>query len=151
MEYPDQIGGQSVDLDTTGLRFAVRDNLCAMAESHRMSVEDTARYVVSAALMLCWPGARNKRGTPVYRNDLMAYGAEVWDFLRGPPVNARPHEIVQAGNAAMQMLLDEAVRLEDLVEAQGNSSTGSVGSTSGSASPSSAGGTGSQGGSPPWT
>lgn len=151
MEYPDQIAGQVVDIDTTGLRFSIRDNLCDLAVSHRMSTEDTARYIVAAGLMLCWPSARIKRGVPAYHNDILSYGALVWDFLRSK--GAEQYEIIQAGNVAIQMLMDGAPRPEDLVKALGNSPGQSSPEGPGSAivSPSSGGGDGSQGGSPPWT
>lgn len=112
-----KVAGQTVDLELP-TRAVIRHDLYASAATDR-SREQTARRVVAAALLLCWPSASRKPGVPRYRGDVLEYGGEVLDFLLG--LGATPPEIMVAGNAAIQMVIDSFPKAEDLVKARGNS------------------------------
>lgn len=114
-----KVAGQTVDLELP-TRASVRHDLYASAATDR-GREQTARRVVAAALLLCWPAAQRKPDNPApkYRGDVLEYGGDVIDFL--DRLGATPAEIVVAGNAALQLVIDSFPKAEDLVKARGNS------------------------------
>lgn len=90
--------------------------------------------VCVATLFLCAPILReqpvsqtDKRRCPRYEGDLLKYGGEVIDFLgevcaaaNVPMSSVRP-ELIAAGNAAVQLVIDSMVDEGDLLRAVGNS------------------------------
>lgn len=120
-----KVAGQTVDLELP-TRAAIRHDLYASAATDR-GREQTARRVVAAALLLCWPGTARKSDTPAprYRGDVLEFGGDALDFFFG--LGATAPEIMTAGNAAIQLVIDSFPTKEDLAKARGNSPAPEVG------------------------
>lgn len=112
-----RIGGEPVHLTAPKLLTERWDVAMALSEANgRMQL---AVKVFAAALGLCWPKLRLSGNSPRYRGDIMAYGAEVQEFLlnRGTTVA----EIIEHGNKACELCLSSIPTESETQAAEGNS------------------------------
>lgn len=79
-----------------------------------------ATLVLAAALFACWTNNEGKKGLPVWRYDVLAYGAAVMDYLTEQGAYDEK-ALVDAGNVALKMVLESLPTDQQLEEARGNS------------------------------
>lgn len=126
---PFTIAKQTIYLDLPEIS-ARRLGVSACVRDGVLGDRQTALLLVSACIGLCWEGGQRKTGAPRYAFRMLEYGEAVFEWLleegraAGRDEPQTTSEIIEAGNAALQLCLDGHVTVpeEDLEEAKGNSS-----------------------------
>lgn len=118
IDYPAEIAGMSVDLQVPDDFCIVHDIHLAMMEAIR--TKQTSQRVYAAALMLCWPMALRRKGTPQYNENIATYSRFVMNFLHG--LGADMGDVALAGAAAARMVMDSQLTEDDIARAMGKSS-----------------------------
>ena len=115
---PKRLAGQPLELELPR-RLIDRSDIYSACQ---VTTHQTHMRLLCAALLLCWPSAQRKAGTPRYRGDILDFGGDAYDFLLGH--GATEADILRAGTVAIRMCNQAAVaQLLSQEETRGNSAT----------------------------